>query len=83
MTLCLALVAAGCGSNSSSTGESGNAGTGSEGDKVTVNFMHLWPAGVSAGQNKIVNQIIEEYQKENPNVTIKQEVLDNEQYKTN
>lgn len=79
MTLCLALVAAGCGSNSSSTGESGSGG--SEGDKVTVNFMHLWPAGVSAGQNKIVNQIIEEYQKENPNVTIKQEVLDNEQYK--
>lgn len=79
LTLCLALVAAGCGSSNSSTGDEGNSG--SEGDKVTVNFMHLWPAGVSAGQNKIVNQIIEEYQKENPNVTIKQEVLDNEQYK--
>src|SRR4029453_5955946 len=50
-------------------------------EKVTVNFMHLWPEGVSAGQNKIVNQIITEYQKEHPNVTVKQEVLDNEQYK--
>ncbi|WP_339271518.1 extracellular solute-binding protein [Paenibacillus sp. FSL K6-1330] len=79
LTWCLALVAAGCGSSNSSTGDSGSSG--SEGEKVTVNFMHLWPAGVSAGQNKIVNQIIEEYQKENPNVTIKQEVLDNEQYK--
>ncbi|GAB6929296.1 extracellular solute-binding protein [Paenibacillus sp. JCM 10914] len=77
LTLCVALIAAGCGSGNSGGGASG----GSDGDKVTVNFMHLWPAGVSAGQNKIVNQIIEEYQNENPNVTIKQEVLDNEQYK--
>ena len=43
--------------------------------------MHLWPEGVSAGQNKIVNQIIKEYQVDHPNVVIKQEVLDNEQYK--
>lgn len=43
--------------------------------------MHLWPEGVSAGQNKIVNQIIKDYEAENTNVTIKQEVLDNEQYK--
>ncbi len=50
-------------------------------EKVTIKFMHLWPEGVSAGQNKIVNQIINDYQKEHPNVTIKQEVLDNEQYK--
>ena len=78
MTLCLAVVTAGCGQKSEGSG--GSKG-GNEGDKVTVNFMHLWPAGVSAGQNKIVNQIIDEYQKENPNVTIKQEVLDNEQYK--
>lgn len=78
LTLCLAVVTAGCGQKSEGSG--GSKG-GNEGDKVTVNFMHLWPAGVSAGQNKIVNQIIDEYQKENPNVTIKQEVLDNEQYK--
>ncbi|WP_025679825.1 extracellular solute-binding protein [Paenibacillus massiliensis] len=76
---CLTLVVAGCGSAGS---DSGGEGSGSnEGNQVTVNFMHLWPAGVSAGQNKIVNQIIDEYQKEHPNVTIKQEVLDNEQYK--
>lgn len=78
LTLCLAVVTAGCGQKSEGSGDSKG---GNEGDKVTVNFMHLWPAGVSAGQNKIVNQIIDEYQKEHPNVTIKQEVLDNEQYK--
>lgn len=83
LTLCLALVAAGCGQKSNN----GDKDTSSDGankngsDKVTVNFMHLWPEGVSAGQNKIVNQIITEYQNEHPNVKIKQEVLDNEQYK--
>lgn len=76
LSLCLMLVAAGC-----SSGGADSAGVSQEGDKTTVTFMHLWPEGVSAGQNKIVNQIIEEYQKENPNVTIKTEVLDNEQYK--
>nr|WP_245256080.1 extracellular solute-binding protein [Paenibacillus lactis] len=82
MTLCLAVFAAGCGSGGGTEGAGGDKSSGSgEGEKVTVNFMHLWPAGVSAGQNKIVNQIIEDYQNENPNVTIKQEVLDNEQYK--
>ena len=84
--LCLALITAGCGAGgknadtgSGSAGES--TGSGSEGNKVTVTFMHLWPAGVSAGQNKIVNQIIEEFQNDHPDIVIKQEVLDNEQYK--
>ena len=82
LTLCLALLAAGCGNNSSKdAGDSPSQGGADSGKKVTIKFMHLWPEGVSAGQNKIVNQIITEYQKENPNVTIKQEVLDNEQYK--
>ncbi|MBB6678385.1 extracellular solute-binding protein [Cohnella lubricantis] len=45
-------------------------------------MMHLWPEGSSAQQYKIVNQIIREYQNDHPNVTIKQEVLENEQYKS-
>lgn len=77
LTMCLILVIAGCGNENNAS--KGNASGGKE--KVTVNFMHLWPEGVSAGQNKIVNQIIKEYQTENPNIVIKQEVLDNEQYK--
>jgi len=80
LTLCLTLVAAGCGAGSGEK-QGSNDGKNESGTKVTVNFMHLWPEGVSAGQNKIVNQIIKDYQAENPNVIIKQEVLDNEQYK--
>lgn len=79
-SLCLALVLGGCGSKGNNGGASQGGGE-AKGDQVTVTFMHLWPEGVSAGQNKIVNQIITEYQNENPNVKIKQEVLDNEQYK--
>lgn len=82
LTLCLALFAAGCGnSGSKDAGDSPSQGSADSGEKVTIKFMHLWPEGVSAGQNKIVNQIITEYQDAHPNVTIKQEVLDNEQYK--
>ena len=80
LTMCLVLVTAGCGSKENNATDSKSSTNGGN-DKVTVNFMHLWPEGVSAGQNKIVNQIIKEYQVEHPNVVIKQEVLDNEQYK--
>ncbi|MUT68803.1 extracellular solute-binding protein [Paenibacillus sp. NEAU-GSW1] len=84
-TLSLAVVMSACGQNANNGGNApaneGSNESGSGAEKVTVNFMHLWPEGVSAGQNKIVNQIINEYQKEHTNVTIKQEVLDNEQYK--
>ncbi|WP_339321705.1 extracellular solute-binding protein [Paenibacillus sp. FSL W8-0194] len=81
LTLCVALFAAGCGQKDDGSNASSSAGGDKAGEKVTIKFMHLWPEGVSAGQNKIVNQIINDYQKEHPNVTIKQEVLDNEQYK--
>jgi raffinose/stachyose/melibiose transport system substrate-binding protein len=77
--MCLALLAAGCAKGENEGGTKG--GSGDSGGKVTINFMHLWPEGVSAGQNKIVNQIINDYQNEHSNITIKQQVLDNEQYK--
>ncbi|HIW34214.1 MAG TPA: extracellular solute-binding protein [Candidatus Paenibacillus intestinavium] len=82
LTLCFTLLVAGCGSNSSNKGNSSADGGSEAGaEKVTINFMHLWPEGISAGQNKIVNEIITEYQAEHTNVTIKTEVLENEQYK--
>jgi raffinose/stachyose/melibiose transport system substrate-binding protein len=89
VTLGLASVLAGCSSSGSGGGQAASGGnTGSSGDagsqpakKVTIKMMHLWPAGSSATQNKIVNDIIKEYQTANPNVTIEQEVLENEQYK--
>ncbi|MNI06372.1 Multiple sugar-binding protein precursor [compost metagenome] len=83
LTSMLGLVLSGCGGNGISTGSPANAlaSTGTQAQKVTITMMHLWPAGISAQQNKLVGQIIDDYQKDHPNVTIKQEVLENEQYK--
>lgn len=88
LVLCLAVVLAGCSSNSGGTGGTnatsqpqGENASNNSGEKVTINFMHLWPDGVSTAQNKVVNDIIAQYQNDNPNVTIKLDVLDNEQYK--
>ncbi len=76
MVIAFALALTGC---SSST--NGNPSSSESGKKVTITFMHLWPAGSSKQQNMIVNEIIKEFEKQNPNVTVKQEVLENEQYK--
>lgn len=90
LLLALTLVVAGCGnssngnanSNGSENGQSSNnKGSASSTENVTINFMHLWPDGVSTAQNKVVNDIIKQYETDNPNVKIKLEVLDNEQYK--
>jgi len=83
LTLVLMLILAGCGrgNNSNAANSSNISANGDAEQKVTINMMHLWPAAVSAQQNKLVDQIIEQYQNEHPNVTIKEEVLDNEQYK--
>ncbi|WP_159888354.1 extracellular solute-binding protein [Paenibacillus puerhi] len=86
-----ALVLSGCsGSNTATNGSGGAssspgstpAGAAAPEKKVTIKLMHLWPAGSSATQNKIVNDIIKDYTAANPNVTIDQEVLENEQYKS-
>ena len=78
------LAFAGCSSQSAeqagSQGEGGGQ-TANAGEKVTLSFMHLWPAGSSKQHNMIVNEIIQEFQAAHPNVTIKTEILENEQYK--
>jgi raffinose/stachyose/melibiose transport system substrate-binding protein len=87
LSLLGAVALTGCGSKASdsaggSAAPASSASAGAKTEKVTVNFMHLWPQGRSKQQHAIVNKIIDEYQKANPNVTIKLEVLDNEQYKS-
>ncbi|GBF77178.1 ABC transporter substrate-binding protein [Paenibacillus sp. 598K] len=84
----MALVAAGCSSGSNdNTGGATGGNTQAEGGKqganeaVTISFMHLWPEGVSAAQSKVVSEIVKQYEDEHAGVTIKMEVLDNEQYK--
>jgi raffinose/stachyose/melibiose transport system substrate-binding protein len=77
----LASVLAGCGGGGGSeAGKASSGGTSAE-KKVSLKMMHLWPQGSSATQNKIVNDIIKEYQAANPGVVVQQEVLENEQYK--
>lgn len=83
LSFVLALVLSGCGggANNNAAGDTTAPAANDAAKKVTINMMHLWPAGISAQQNKLVSQILDDYQKENPNVTIKTEVLENEQYK--
>ncbi|PDO09561.1 MAG: ABC transporter substrate-binding protein [Candidatus Reconcilbacillus cellulovorans] len=90
--LLLAASLAGCGGGSkSSNSDTGSAGQspaasstssgGTSGEKATIKLMHLWPEGSSAQHYKLVNQIIDEYEKAHPNVDVQVEVLENEQYK--
>lgn len=69
----LILFAAGCSGDESSESSSG--------DTKTIKFMHLWPEGSSKDHYKIVNEIIDGFEKENPDVKVDLEVLSNEQYK--
>ncbi|MFT4413947.1 extracellular solute-binding protein [Fredinandcohnia humi] len=67
-----ALVIAGC---------SGTDGEKASGDAKTIKFMHLWPEGSSKTHHTIVNEIIADFEDENPGVKVELEVLSNEQYK--
>ncbi|MDG5471625.1 extracellular solute-binding protein [Jeotgalibacillus sp. ET6] len=71
----LMLVTAGCSTSNEASGDGGGDG------EKTIKFMHLWPSGSSKQHNMITEDIIEEFEKENPGVTIETEVLENEQYK--
>ncbi|MFC4320466.1 extracellular solute-binding protein [Litchfieldia salsa] len=75
----LSLILSGCSGSSSSNGND----NGSEGksDQVTLKFMHLWPAGSSKQHNQIVNDIVAEFEEENPGVKVQLDILSNEQYK--
>lgn len=79
MTLALAggLILGGCSSSTGSTGDNKS----SSGDKTVVKMMHLWPEGSSNAQYTIVDDIINAYEKEHPDVDIQTEILGNEQYK--
>lgn len=73
MLLLVTVIATGC-------GQGGSGGSGS-GGAVTIEFMHLWPEGISPEQYKLVNTIVDEYEQEKGNVKIEMVVLENEQYK--
>lgn len=88
MVLVLTLVMVACGGNklNSSDGlrisiDDGIDKTNMNGEIVKIKMMHLWPDGSNSAQNKLVKQIIREYEQANPKIRIEVEVLDNEPYK--
>ncbi|WP_151733554.1 extracellular solute-binding protein [Paenibacillus tengchongensis] len=86
LTAVLMLLLAGCDENDSSNTAAGGRGPAAQGnsasaEQVTIHMMHSWPADSSPQQYRLVTQIVEAYEQEHPNVNIKQEVLENEQYK--
>lgn len=71
------LVIAGCSNSDKETASS----SGDSGDEKTIKFMHLWPEGSSKTHYTIVEEIISNFENENPGVNVEVEVLSNEQYK--
>ncbi|MFG6119327.1 extracellular solute-binding protein [Thalassobacillus sp. B23F22_16] len=69
----VSMILAGC--SESSESEAGNDG------KKVIEFMHLWPEGSSAEHNRIVEEIVNDYESQNEDVSVELEVLSNEQYK--
>lgn len=82
MSTLLMIALVGCGGNEGENDNNNNNNAGQAGgDKVKVSFMHLWPAGSSKQHNLMVENIVKEYENENPNVDIAIDVLSNDQYK--
>jgi len=52
-----------------------------DGEDKVVNFMHLWPEGSSKAHYDIVNEIIGEFEADNPGITVDVDVMSNEDYK--
>ncbi|WP_078554150.1 extracellular solute-binding protein [Bacillus alkalicellulosilyticus] len=83
--LAFSIILGGCGAQEETPPATPDTdGTGADaggGEQVTINFMHLWPAGSAAAHNQIVADIIAEYEEQNPNVRVETEIMSNEQYK--
>lgn len=66
----------------SAAGTADTAATGdTSGEQVTLNVWHQWSNDTNE-LKKIYDQAVEDYMKENPNVTIHSETLDTDAYKT-
>lgn len=64
-----------------SPGSSDNTPGKATDKKITLKLWHIWAAD-SETQKKPFEKLIEEYQKENPNIKLEVEAYDNETYKT-
>jgi ABC-type glycerol-3-phosphate transport system substrate-binding protein len=81
IAMCISMAA--CGGSGSNVDNSSGSNTGSAaqaGDKkesVELTLWHSFSAGVSQG---VIDKFIEKYEKENPNIKIKQETAQIEEY---
>lgn len=78
MLVCLSVVLMGC--NAAKKG--GNAASTSKNEEeITLNIWHIWTDSES-GDRRAIDEYIELYTKEHPNVKIEQDAADTESYKT-
>ena len=77
LVIMLSLALSGCTSPDNSASGSQGASNG----QTVIKFMHLWPEGSSNAQYTIVNKIIQDYEKQHPDIKIQTEILGNDQYR--
>lgn len=77
LVVMLSLALSGCTSPDNSASGSQGASNG----QTVIKFMHLWPEGSSNAQYTIVNKIIQDYEKQHPDIKIQTEILGNDQYR--
>lgn len=78
LLLALLLTVAACDGKDRNKGNSAKGGS----EKITLKMMHSWPDSSNSAQNKMVKDIIREFEAANPNITVKTEALETEQYKS-
>lgn len=77
----LTLFTAACGKNDAEgSGGSGGNGAGTESEKITLNMMHPWTS--PNVDNEVYKARIAEFEKQHPNIVIKQDGVPAAQYKT-
>lgn len=78
-TAALALTLTACGSGGGGTSDGGTSGGDTAaGDKVELNFFHRWP---NEPKKAYFDELVAEFEAENPDITIKSESVLNDNYK--
>lgn len=67
---------------SPSSSENGTSGTSSAEEKVTLSIMNMFPSTATDGNSIAFRKTIEQFLKDNPNITINEEALNSNTYET-
>ncbi len=78
LTGALAFGLAGCGNSDSSS--SGSGASGDSGDKTKITFQNIYPDPTTPTY-KMIHQIVDQYEKEHPNIDIELDTLNTDQQK--